>query len=55
MKKLILFITTVFYLQAADITGREVINNLVNSNQVLTTKMNIKLIHTDLKNGMYRT
>lgn len=50
MKKIILLLVTVVSLQAADITGREVINNLVNANLVSTTKMSIKLIHTQIKN-----
>lgn len=51
MKIFIVLLISVFSLQAADLTGRDVINNLVNANQVLTTKMNIKLIHTVIKKG----
>jgi len=51
MKKLILLITTSVYLQAADISGRDIINNMVSSDKVLTTEMNIKLIHTEIKHG----
>jgi len=54
MKKLLFPLIAVIFLQAEDMTGREVINNLVNSNQVITTKMNIKLIHTDIRKGKER-
>ena len=39
------------FLQAEQLTGRAVIVNMESSKKVLTTKMNIKLTHTDIKRG----
>ncbi len=39
------------YLQAGQLTGREVIVKMESSKKVLTTKMNIKLTQTDIKRG----
>jgi outer membrane lipoprotein-sorting protein len=52
MKKIlfILFSLTIL-LNASDLTGRAVIVNMESSKKVLTTKMNIKLTHTDIKRG----
>lgn len=38
-------------LQAGQLTGRDVIVNMESSKKVLTTKMNIKLTHTNVKRG----
>ena len=52
MKKiLILLLGFTIFLQAEQLTGRDVIVNMESSKKVLTTKMNIKLIHTDVKRG----
>ncbi len=52
MKKilLILFSLTIS-LSADDLTGREIIQKMESSQKVLTTKMNIKLTHTNIKRG----
>ncbi len=52
MKKiLLLLIGFTIALSADDLTGRDVIMKMESSEKVLTTKMEIKLTHTDLKNG----
>jgi len=38
-------------LQAGQLTGRDIIMKMESSEKVLTTKMNIKLTHTDVKRG----
>jgi len=52
MKKilLILFSLTIS-LSADDLTGRDIIQKMESSEKVLTTQMNIKLTHTDVKRG----
>ena len=50
MKKiLILLFGFTISLQAGKLTGRDVIVNMESSKKVLTTKMNIKLTHTEIK------
>lgn len=52
MKKLlILLFSLLISLSADDLTGRDVIMKMESSEKVLTTKMEIKLTHTDIKNG----
>ena len=51
MKNIILFFALIFYLQAADLTGRDVMTKMVTSDNVITTQMNIKLTHTEVRRG----
>jgi len=51
MKTIILILFASIYLQAADLTGREIMNKMVTSDKVMTTQMNIKLTHTEIKRG----
>jgi len=52
MKKILtLLLGFTISLQAGQLTGRDVIVNMESSKKVLTTKMNIKLMHTDVKRG----
>lgn len=51
MKKIIFLLVFTTFIQAGQITGRDVIVNMESSKKVLTTKMNIKLTHTDIKRG----
>jgi len=52
MKKILLILFSLsISLSAGDLTGREVIVNMESSKKVLTTKMNIKLTHTEIKRG----
>jgi len=52
MKKILtLLLGFTISLQAEQLTGRDVIVNMESSKKVLTTKMNIKLTHTEVKRG----
>ncbi len=51
MKIILLVVSLSFSLFTGDLTGREVIMKMESSEKVLTTKMEIKLTHTDFKNG----
>jgi len=51
MKNIILILGFAFYLHAGDLTGREVMTKMVTSENVLTTLMNIKLTHIEVKRG----
>jgi len=54
MKNIIIFLTLMIYLQAADLTGREIMNKMVTSDEVISTQMNIKLTHTEVRRGKER-
>ncbi len=52
MKKiLVILFSLTISLSAADLTGRDIIQKMESSEKVLTTQMNIKLTHTDVKRG----
>ena len=52
MKKLLFLLFTLsISLSASDLTGREVIVKMESTKKVLTTQMNIKLTHTEIKRG----
>ena len=52
MKKILLIlISLTISLSADDLTGRDVIVKMESSKKVLTTQMNIKLTHTDVRRG----
>ena len=52
MKKLLLLLFSLaISLSASDLTGRDVIMKMESAEKVLTTQMNIKLTHTDVKRG----
>lgn len=51
MKKLLIFVILSAFIFGEDLTGRQVITNMVSANGILISKMNIKLIDTDYKNG----
>ncbi len=52
MKKTLLILFSLsISLSANDLTGRDIIVNMESSKKVLTTKMKIKLTHTDIKRG----
>ena len=51
MNKIVFILGFAIVLQAADLTGREVITKMLSSDQISTMKMNIKLTHTDVKRG----
>ncbi len=52
MKKILLILFSLsISLSAGDLTGRDVIVHMESSKKVLTTKMNIKLTHTEIKRG----
>jgi len=52
MKKILLLLFSLaISLSASDLTGRDVIMKMESAEKVLTTQMNIKLTHTDVKRG----
>jgi outer membrane lipoprotein-sorting protein len=55
MKKLLVYGLLSTYLFSGDITGREIINKMVSPDGVMTSKMEIKLINTDIKRGKEKT
>ena len=56
MKKIILLLFgIVISLQAADLSGREVIKKMISSSQTKTMQMTVKLTHTDMKRGKEKT
>jgi hypothetical protein len=52
MKKLLILVFSLaISLYGGDLTGRDVIINMESSEKAITTQMNIKLTHTDVKRG----